>query len=110
MTIVFPSLPDGFRFGVMSAHCESWEAYDSLAPGDGWVERKLKVGEHDTIYKTLGPWPSAYIAVHPPRHSRPPELVRVGDRDVMARLATVPPVTPEEDEAWAGWTAEANDA
>lgn len=85
--IAFPPLAAGFTFGSMSVHCESWEAWDSLLEEDGWVERTSERDGVTHVWKTLGPWPGGYIAVHPPREPRP-------------EVVCVPAVTPAEDEAF----------
>ena len=62
-------IPAGFRHHATSVFAESWEAYDALTEKAGWTERTM--GEDRLPYKTLGPWPSQYVAAHPPQETRP---------------------------------------
>ena len=105
----FPPLADGFKFHSMTVFAKKREAYDTLTEADGWTERfsHAEDGSVKNTWKTLGPWPGGYIAVHAPDGKRP-EVVLVASHRVTARMATHPPVTDAEDEAWAGWTQSAN--
>ena len=64
-------VPEGFRFGGMDVHAESWEAYDRLVESDGLTERSARGVDGRTYrYKTLGPWPGGCIAAHAPSEAR----------------------------------------
>ena len=64
-------VPEGFRFGSMDVHAESWEAYDALAEEDGWTERSSLSEDGVTyVYKTLGPWPGSSVVAHTPHEAR----------------------------------------